>query len=210
MTRPGVSTLNESASKLSPAPSALAPAAPFQPFFTLVHDADTDETHHPRRVHYIFSDDEASAALSTACADALASSRGGDGSNASSGDGTSGSGADHDSARVLLVDVDAAGTRVLRAHALTPAWQVVDAVLAAAPTWEAGGGAARDERQGMMLRIEGVAAERRQAGPVAQGALGVGEIDVLMAAYRACQASLGRVVGREGAEERSHLPRSSA
>ncbi|RFU27406.1 hypothetical protein B7463_g8944, partial [Scytalidium lignicola] len=39
----------------------------FSPFFTLIHDPSTTSTIHPSRVHYLFSDDDASDLLTSAC-----------------------------------------------------------------------------------------------------------------------------------------------
>lgn len=39
------------------------PRPAFSPFFTLVHDSTTQSTHHPSRIHYLFSDDDASEVL---------------------------------------------------------------------------------------------------------------------------------------------------
>lgn len=59
------------------------------------------------------------------------------------------------SERFLLLDIDASGTKVLRAQSMHPGWAVTSAEVRAAPTWE-GEGEGEEGGRGMMLRVEGV------------------------------------------------------
>ncbi len=65
--------------------------------------------------------------------------------------------------RFLLLDIDATGTKVVRAQSMDPGWAVTNAEVRAAPTWEGEGEGGR----GMMVRIEGV--ERGEGGGAGEG-----------------------------------------
>lgn len=113
----------------------LLPPADFQPYFTLIEDTQTGEHYHPH-TQYVFSDDDQDA-MTSAIIDS--------------------SGTDHDSDsshhRVILLDIDADGKIVRRAHCLSSAWHVQQASITQAPSWnEATQGTAT---QGMMLNISG-------------------------------------------------------
>lgn len=113
--------------------SVVAPAD-FRPFFTLITDTSTDEHHHPL-VQYIFSDDDPDH-LTTTIADTLnprqESTR---------------------AQRVVLLDVAQDGKTIAAVHSLSADWQVAQACIGQAPSWNEQG----PERAtgGLMLEIQG-------------------------------------------------------
>lgn len=142
---------------------------PFQQFFTLVLDTSNSTTHHPRQIHYIFSDDDPEL-LTAACLDSLQNVPSPYNSAISSRQA-----ADVESRRaqkqtkrepvrrenrVLLLDTDASGTQIVSAHSLTPNWQILNTSLVPAPTWDGDAGTEGEGATGMMLKIEGTAIEQ--------------------------------------------------
>lgn len=140
----------------------------FAPYFTLISDAASTATYHPRDVHYLFSDDDPEL-LTSACLDALHNPTSSE-SASSSKTKSSGSQEQRDRKpsyasirehRVLLLDVDAAGKAITKARSLTPNWQILNTNISAAPTWDAAqDNAAQDvhtqsSNASMMLKIEG-------------------------------------------------------
>ncbi|KAI9731824.1 MAG: hypothetical protein M1818_007689 [Claussenomyces sp. TS43310] len=142
-----------------------------QPFFTLIADTATSMTHHPQQVHYLFSDDDTEL-LTAACLQASDPLTADTSADIASGsrhlqDPTSSSSSSivygepqyaQDRARenrILLLDVDASGTKVVKAHSLTPNWQILSASLMPAPTWNAPTQEGQSEDNSTMLRIEG-------------------------------------------------------
>lgn len=160
------------------------------PFFTLVTDAGEGEersTHHPTQVHYLFSDDDGSAELTSALVRSL--ENGGEGdvgleggeeedeeeSNSSSSatfrkDGTrirsqpkttkSKTGEAKRQERVVIVDINETGDAVVGVSSLSPEWQVINAEMGKAPTWDGADSSSPSDigggEGGMMLKIEGV------------------------------------------------------
>jgi hypothetical protein len=144
-----------------PASPSIRP--PFNPFFTLIHDTATSTTHHPRNVHYIFSDDDPSL-LTTACLSALSP--------------PSPTASYPDPSRILLLDLDDSGASVTQAHSLSSSWQIVSTSLTPAPTWDESPSEPHQSLNGgpgFMLKIAGT--DGRQMG-ASQGmgvALGLGK-----------------------------------
>ncbi|ESZ93144.1 hypothetical protein SBOR_6471 [Sclerotinia borealis F-4128] len=168
--------------------SEMAPSQPtsFAPFFTLITDStvliddkdgnpQTPTTHHPSRIHYIFSDDEDSEVLKDACLrcipDASSISNSNSftnkaseelrASNSSSRPGSlkrKESGKDgkenQREERVILIDMNETGDRVVRAQSLSDKWQIMGCEIGKAPIWEGEGN--EEKGGGLMLRIEGV------------------------------------------------------
>ncbi len=69
--------------------------------------------------------------------------------------------------RFLLLDIDATGTKVVRAQSMDPGWAVTNAEVRAAPTWEGEGEGEGEGGRGMMVRIEGV--ERGEGAGAGEG-----------------------------------------
>lgn len=159
----------------------------FAPFFTLISTGET--TVHPRQVHYLFSDDEASEVLTSVLLRSLnqevpmpassptdlesSSHEIEPESEMSSGSSNTASldvyglktGKELDSlesgvGQVVIVDVNASGTGVVGVSSLSSKWQVLDAHIERAPTWngtdEAKAGSPDDILSNMMLKIEGI------------------------------------------------------
>ncbi|CCU74816.1 hypothetical protein BGHDH14_bgh04831 [Blumeria hordei DH14] len=158
---------------------------PFAPFFTLISTGET--TVHPRQVHYLFSDDEASEVLTSVLLRSLnqevpmpvssptdlesssheierESEVSSGSSNAASLDayalktGEAGDSLESEAEQVVIVDVDASGTGVVGVSSLSSKWQVLDAHIERAPTWnatgEANAGSPDDILSNLMLKIE--------------------------------------------------------
>ncbi|KAH8803274.1 hypothetical protein F5884DRAFT_804945 [Xylogone sp. PMI_703] len=234
----------------------LQPPPNFSPFFTLIHDPSTSSTIHPSRVHYLFSDDDASDLLTNACirslaphhptnppADysqppSLASSKHLVNSTTSSSSssrqasrahksekskskrnvGTAGGGEREE--RVLIIDMNDTGDAVLSATSLSPEWQIVNAEIRNAPTWDGGDERKGEEEDGegrkLMLRVEGVgvgAEEKERDGVEGSegGGAGLGEEEMLaiMESFDRKMAVLRKIVGRDVGlvdEEREEAP----
>ncbi|MCJ1481347.1 hypothetical protein MMC06_001504 [Schaereria dolodes] len=128
------------------------------PFFTLIEDATTGEHYHPT-VHYIFSDDDDADLVTEA---ALRLHEGSQSSRSSSGSENNGN--DQNPAKVshpineryILLTVSETGTAISSAQSMNSDWQILNAEIGTAPTWdgakEAMGG---DGDTGLMLRVEG-------------------------------------------------------
>ena len=123
----------------NPAQELVAPSD-FQPFFTLVEDLNSGEHYHPH-VHYIFSDDDPDL-LTTSIIDST--------HHHDQETGTT--------QRVVLVDLGTDGRTVERVHGLSPDWQVSQASVSQAPSWNE----ATPEKNlhGLMLKIDGVGARK--------------------------------------------------
>jgi len=145
---------------------------PFQPFFTLISDAATSTTHHPQQVHYLFEDDDTEL-LTAACLQAVDAEDAYEASSkspleqplaaSSPPDPTAAAAAQRldrrvQENRILVLDVDASGTKIVRAHSLTPNWQILSTSLSPAPTWDTPAQGGSSEEHNMMLRIEGAEA----------------------------------------------------
>ena len=166
----------------------------FQPFFTLIADLDLSlaeseaSTHHPTKVCYLFSDDEeAGEWVGGACLRSLGLKQSQswseeiEGSRTSAGerggkagkDGKDGGKRDREmekqkgerEERVIIVDINTTGDKVVKARSLTPNWQVLNSEICGAPIWdgldEKDNSSGGEERQkgggrGLMLRLEGV------------------------------------------------------
>lgn len=184
----------------------------FTPFFTLIDDVTLsgegeENTHHPSRIHYIFSDDDDTSLLTSA----LIRSMDGNGGEEVEEEGrmeesTSKrehiSGSSSSSAtfpnhqkskakpaqkvpekkqrreeRVVIVDINDAGTGIERISSLSKEWQVLSADIASAPTWD---GARESDspggnERGLMLRIEGTSVSTlNDTGEKKTGGVGLG------------------------------------
>lgn len=135
---------------------------PFQPFFTLISDSAISTTHHPQQVHYIFDDDDTEL-LTAACLEAVDAEDAYEASTRPPFEQTPTNnsppvGARVPENRILLLNVDASGTKVVKAHSLTPNWQILSTSLSPAPTWDTPAQEGGAEEHNMMLRIEGTQA----------------------------------------------------
>ena len=118
-------------------PSNFRPSV-FNPFFTLVEDAETGEHYHPF-VHYIFQDDDPEL-LTAASMQALGAdtdelgrmSRPVEKESRPSPLPPSQPGIKE---RYMLVDMGGEGQTVRYAHSMSPAWQILSTRVGAAPTW---------------------------------------------------------------------------
>jgi len=111
----------------------IAPAD-FRPFFTLIEDTHTGEHYHPH-AQYIFADDDPDAVTLSI----IESSQGHDNADP-----------DH---RIILLDIQADGKTLQRAHCLNSLWHVSEAVVSQAPSWNEA--SPENATQGMMLKITG-------------------------------------------------------
>ncbi|EPE27431.1 hypothetical protein GLAREA_04222 [Glarea lozoyensis ATCC 20868] len=131
----------------------------FQPFFVLVDDSRTGDTVHPNEVHYLFADDEDGEGYTGKVVRSL---RGGD----------DGEGAREE--RVVVIDVNDAGDGVTCVNCFSSDWQVLNASVEVAPTFDGGEGG--KQAGGLMLRVEGVDADTFSGeGLVAGGSGEVGD-----------------------------------
>ena len=166
----------------------------FAGYFTLITDSTmgvedgdgnpkTPTTHHPCKIHYIFSDDEDCEELKEACLRSLPNASNADTSNSnsmtnkSSGElRTSGSSSSSKSIvvakkenkdtqgeqreeRVIIIDMNETGDRVVGAQSLSDKWQVMGCEIGKAPIFESvgeEGGEKKEKGGGLMLRIDGV------------------------------------------------------
>jgi hypothetical protein len=170
---------------------------PFSPFFTLINDSgnggggeEKGETIHPRKIHYIFSDDDTSELLTNSLihslnpfhstSSSLAASRELSSSQRESSSSSSATFRNPLKAkdrrekertvkekkereeRVVIVDVDETGTGVKSVSSLSSTWQVLNASISNAPTFDSS--SEQDpqsqnlQERGLMLRIEGISA----------------------------------------------------
>ncbi|KAG0645437.1 hypothetical protein D0Z07_8700 [Hyphodiscus hymeniophilus] len=156
------STLPLQASEVPPTPSA--PRPNFTPFFTLIHDSTTQSTHHPSRIHYIFSDDDESEVLTAACIrslqqeddDSPTASRelGNSEKNIRESETSSSSSATFKKSsekkkdisklespvkreeRAVIVDINETGDGIISTSSLSSCWQIVNAEIMNAPTFD--------------------------------------------------------------------------
>ncbi|KAI0999400.1 hypothetical protein K3495_g8800 [Podosphaera aphanis] len=153
------------------------------PFYTLIHTGET--TAHPKQVHYLFSDDDASEVLTAALLQASceesslctsfnnssdlerSDSKVVPASGISSCQGVSlkkdisaNAKVTRCEERAVIVDLNSTGDAVESVTSLSPNWQVLNAQIKNAPTWsgaEANAGSPNGILANMMLKIEGVA-----------------------------------------------------
>ncbi|KAI9645220.1 hypothetical protein NHQ30_005954 [Ciborinia camelliae] len=179
--------------ELSQMPSS--PPTSFAPFFTLITDStvlindkdgnsQTPTTHHPNRIHYIFSDDEDGEVLKNACLRCIPDVPNPSNSSHSFTNKSSGElRASHSSSRppllrkcsskdgngkgkqkereerVILIDMNGTGDRVVKAQSLSGKWQVMGCEIGKAPIWESAGEEGKENKEkggALMLRIDGV------------------------------------------------------
>jgi hypothetical protein len=99
--------------------------------------------------------------------------------------------------RVVIVDVNATGDGIVSSSSLSASWQVVNAEIAAAPTFEGteGNGGPR-----LMLKIEGVGIEEEDLGlsakgkGVAESAMGEEEMQTLLEGFDRKMGLLRQIV----------------
>ncbi|KAF9699197.1 hypothetical protein EKO04_002962 [Ascochyta lentis] len=156
---------------------ALLPPPNFRPFFALVEDSTSGEHYHPY-VHYVFADDD--PVIVTA---ASMRGMGLDDTRYLPHDALEGHGEDQDQTgeekedrdppvesplpppipgvreHHLIVDVGADGRTVVDAQSLSSAWQITNASVRTAPSFDES-----SPDQGFMLRIEGVEVPGKKKG----------------------------------------------
>lgn len=191
---PDLAPTQESASSSPPPP-------PFEPLFTLLTNASTNTTVHPR-VHYIFSDDDDTAILSAEQQQRQRQqqSRGGE---------------EEPARRAIVVDLapnaDNDAWTVSCASSLNPAFAVTSTDLA---KQQSGGGTSVEGDVGngaLMLRVEGVSREPVEIRPDASlpssgsgsGAVGTEDVESLADDFRRRMGILKKVVGES--EKRTGL-----
>ncbi len=177
--------------------SSSPPPPPFEPLFTLLTNASTNTTIHPR-VHYVFSDDDDSAILSAE--QQRQQNRSGD---------------EEQPRRALVVDLvpnaDNDAWAISCASSLSPAFAVTATDLA---KQQSGGGAPVEGDNGngaLMLRVEGVSREPMEIRPDASlpssgsgsGAVGTEDVESLAEEFRRRMGILKKVVGES--EKRTGL-----
>jgi hypothetical protein len=174
---------------------------PFSPFFTLINDASKEgagETIHPRKIHYIFSDDDTSELLTSSLIHSLHPTNSPSASQSqfvsasrelSSSKTSSSSSAGIKSRkpakekakaemkereeRVVIVDIDEEGTGVKSVSSLSSTWQVLSASISNAPTFDSTSSSddpasQNMQERGLMLRIEGVGVQSLVSGDVVE------------------------------------------
>lgn len=99
---------------------------------------------------------------------------------------------------MIVVDVNASGDSIIRSSSLSSSWQVLNAAVSNAPTWD-GAEQAPEEERGLMLRIEGVGSagppEEEGLGIIGKSALlGEEEMQALMEGFDRKMAILRKVV----------------
>lgn len=97
-----------------------------------------------------------------------------------------------------MVDVNESGDGIVNAASLSASWQVLNAAVSNAPTWD-GAEQAPEEERGLMLRIEGVGStgtlEEEGLGIAGKSALlGEEEIQALMEGFDRKMAVLRKIV----------------
>lgn len=147
--------------------SIIAPPE-LRPYFTLVEDTVTGEHTHPV-VHYVFSDDDPDIVTSSVL----------DATDATT-----------PSQRVVIVDVSADARTIVSAHSLSPTWQVHQAAISQAPSWNESGPTQTTE--GLMLRIQGCEAGD---GPAESDHGQMDAIDVMRATIGTFEQGLGSLEG---------------
>jgi hypothetical protein len=174
---------------------------PFSPFFTLINDASKEgagETIHPRKIHYIFSDDDTSELLTSSLIHSLHPTNSPSASQSqfvyasrelSSSKTSSSSSAGiknrkpakekakaemkEREERVVIVDIDEDGTGVKSVSSLSSTWQVLSASISNAPTFDSTSSSddpasQNMQERGLMLRIEGVGVQSLVSGDVVE------------------------------------------
>ena len=118
-------------------------------------------TKHPR-THYIFADDpaETNPITATVLETLEAPSNSSDNHYSSEGQAK-----DQNSAaaneRYVIIDLDAAGTKIVSAQSMSPNWAVMSTEIGPAPTWDVGAGNKSGQEEGLaaggglMLTIDG-------------------------------------------------------
>jgi hypothetical protein len=182
----GVEAEDENDDVPYPEPSSeqtLLPPSNFKPFFSVIEDATSGEHHHPY-VHYVCADDDpvivTAAAMRSLGLDETQylPQNTPDGGEERDHRNASDQGNDSDQQlesplpppipgvkeRYLIVDIAADGHSVVDAQSLSSEWQVTDANVRFAPTFD-------DESsdQAYMLRVEGVEMPSKSKGTVAGG-----------------------------------------
>jgi hypothetical protein len=134
---------------VEPQDGSLLPPPGFAPFFTMITDAESEETYHPS-TYYVFADDEPDV-LSTAALDALDVYSPGAQEEADTKAQLEGIAREEE--RYVLVSLGAEGTNVVSAKSLAPNWAITNAEVRAAPTFDGGEDQGSD---GLMLMVEGL------------------------------------------------------
>ena len=163
------------------APEGLLPPPDFKPFFTLIEDAETGETHHPT-VHYVFSDDDPEL-MTSAALDAIER------------DPTESS--EKPEERMLILDIAPDGKHVVAVTSLSPNWQMVKTATRLAPSW---GGEENEGDAGLMLTISGQEAKNPSSGGHARDKKRSSDLDNLVKAFGERLQGLDEVLGREDDE----------
>lgn len=162
-----------------PSPEELVHPPDFRPFFTLIENPETNEHYHPN-IHYIFSDDDP-AFLTTAILDDIAIQN----DESLSAQNTE---------RVIVLDISADGKTVTDAQSLSPDWQVTNATITQAPSWNESESETREGN--LMLTLSGTEGHGRPIYPHKKtntdGTLG--RLDNVVAGYHERLTALDRLV----------------
>jgi hypothetical protein len=231
---------------------------PFSPFFTLINDASKEgagETIHPRKIHYIFSDDDTSELLTSSLIHSLhptnspSASQSQSQSVSASRDLSSSKTSSSSSAgiknrrptkekakagmkereeRVVVVDINEDGTGVKSVSSLSSTWQVLNASISNAPTFDSTSSSddpasQNMQERGLMLRIQGVGVQSLVSGDVVEegkkdgsAVLGEEEMSILLDGFDRKMGVLRKIIesrtsreelvgGGDGLEEREEI-----
>ncbi|KAF2110152.1 hypothetical protein BDV96DRAFT_501772 [Lophiotrema nucula] len=168
----------------------LLPPPNFNPFFTLIEDSTSGEHYHPY-VHYVFADDDpvitTAAAMRSLGLDETHYLPQNTPEREAQSEEEAREGGDEEERepqvesplpppipgakeRYLIVDLAADGHTIVDAQSLSPAWQITNAQVRTAPSFDEG-----SPEQGYMLGIEGVEVPSKSKGK-AKGAPGDGKL----------------------------------
>jgi hypothetical protein len=231
---------------------------PFSPFFTLINDASKEgagETIHPRKIHYIFSDDDTSELLTSSLIHSLYPTNSPSPSQSqsqfvsasrelSSSKTSSSSSAGikrrkpakekakaemkEREERVVIVDINEDGTGVKSVSSLCSTWQVLNASISNAPTFDSTSSSddpasQNMQERGLMLRIEGVGVQSLVSGDVVEegkkdgsAVMGEEEMSILLDGFDRKMGVLRKIIesrtsreelvgGGDGLEEREEM-----
>ncbi|KAH8747914.1 hypothetical protein F5882DRAFT_311672 [Hyaloscypha sp. PMI_1271] len=231
---------------------------PFSPFFTLINDASKEgagETIHPRKIHYIFSDDDTSELLTSSLIHSLHPTNSASASqsqsqfvsasrelSSSKTSSSSSAGIKHRKPakekakaemkereeRVVIVDINEDGTGVKSVSSLCSTWQVLNASISNAPTFDSTSSSddpasQNMQERGLMLRIEGVGVQSLVSGDVVEegkkdggAVMGEEEMSILLDGFDRKMGVLRKIIesrtsredlvgGGDGLEEREDI-----
>lgn len=162
----------------------------FRPFFTLIQDAETGEHHHPS-IHYIFSDDDPAFLTSAVLENISLQDR--QPEDLPHGE------------RVVVLDVAPDGKAITHAQSLSSTWQLSNATLSQAPSWNEGTEAKRDGS--MMLTIAGMEGHALHIATPRKASVEsmLGRVESIISGYSERLSSLDRLVKKDILEQEDEI-----